>query len=232
MNKTRQKTQFSADDSENSFNPIVTYKLQEDNVILPQSQSHFEHVSTIPNSRINHVASASYLTNQQYNNLTFNASDYHLSSILTNSYPQQASNVNANNVISLHYSCQYDPKLMQQPLQQISQTKYSPHRNEFFYQPYNDVFNYHIKCEKISLQLLNCSMQLKANEYIFYYQQQSNNQIYRILCEIVSPNYLNKNFYGIEIEPNMEQKQLVFTFDQQENLKLHLSTYLSNYIFD
>lgn len=236
MNKTRQKTQFS-DDSENPFISIP-YKLQEDNIILPQSQSHSEHISAISDRKGNYVDSTSHLTNQQYNDLNLKSpGNDHLFSILT--YPQQASSANANNMASLHYPCQYDPITLMQPQQQIPQTIYSQdkaqravHRNKFFYRPYNDFFNYHIKCEKVSLQLLNNSMQPKANEYIFYYQQQYNNQIYQILCEIVSPSYLNKKFYGIEIEPNMEQKQFVFTSDQQENLKFYLSQYLGNYLFN
>ncbi|RGB37073.1 hypothetical protein C1646_695811 [Rhizophagus diaphanus] len=183
--------------------------------------------------------STSHLTNQQYNDLNFKAPGYHLFSILTNSYPQQASSANANDMASLHYPCQYDPITSMQPQQQIPQTICSQdkaqrvvHYNKLFYRPYNDFLNYHIKCEKVSLQLLNNSMQPKANEYIFYYQQQNNDQIYQISCEIVSPNYLNKKIYGIEIEPIMEQKQLVFTSDQQKNLKFYLSQYLGNYLFN
>ncbi|CAB4390906.1 unnamed protein product [Rhizophagus irregularis] len=234
MNKTRQKS----DDSESSFISIP-YKLQEENIILSQSQSHSEHISAISNRKANYVDSMSHLTNQQYNDLNFKAPGHHLFSILTNSYPQQASSANANDMASLHYPCQYDPITLMQPQQQIPQTIYSQdkaqravHCNKFFYRPYNDFLNYHIKCEKVSLQLLNNSMQSKANEYIFYYQQQNNNQIYQISCEIASSNYLNKKFYGIEIEPNMEQKQLVFTSDQQENLKFYLSQYLGNYLFN
>ncbi|CAI2192529.1 7148_t:CDS:2, partial [Funneliformis geosporum] len=76
---------------------------------------------------------------------------------------------------------------------------------------------YHVSCEKISneliIKLLNLlkenRMQLKQNEYVFFYQQQCNDQIYQVSCEMVSPslinNYLNKNIHGIEIE-NMGQE--------------------------
>jgi len=73
-------------------------------------------------------------------------------------------------------------------------------------------------------------------EHIFFYQQQCNNQIYQISCEIISPsfinNYLNKNIHGIEIEQDMEQELLTFTVDQGKNLELHLSQYLGNFLLN
>ena len=119
-----------------------------------------------------------------------------------------------------------------QPMFLTSQTNSStlPNHllNNFFYQPPDDLFNYHIKCEKISLQLLNNnSMQLKENEHIFYYQRQSNNQLYQITCKIVSPNYLNEMIYGVEI---VGQKKFAFISNQKENLQIYLTQYLSHHL--
>ncbi|RIA94579.1 hypothetical protein C1645_759855, partial [Glomus cerebriforme] len=106
----------------------------------------------------------------------------------------------------------------------------------FFYQPPNDPCNYHIKCNEISIHSLNefnsnlANINFYQNKYIFFYQRQSNNRIYQVICEIVSPsliiNLLNKSIYGIEIEQNTGQEQLTFTFEQKENLKSYLIQYL------
>ena len=75
------------------------------------------------------------------------------------------------------------------------------------------------------------NININQNEYIFFYQQQSNNQIYQVVCEIVSPsliiNHLNKTIYNIEIDQNIGREMLIFTFDQKENLKSYLTQYLS-----
>ena len=77
-------------------------------------------------------------------------------------------------------------------------------------------------------------MQLKENEYlnIFFYKQQCNNQFYQVSCKIVSPSFLNKNFYGIETEQNMRQEKLAFNPYQKENLKQDLILYLSHHLLD
>ena len=108
----------------------------------------------------------------------------------------------------------------------------------FFYRPPNDLYNYHIKCKEISIQLLNefssnvSNINLDQNEYIFYYQQPSNNRIYQIVCEIVSPaliiNLLNKTIYGYEIGQNIGHEQTTFKFNQKENLKFYLNQHLSH----
>ena len=74
---------------------------------------------------------------------------------------------------------------------------------------HNDPCNYHINCKEISLdtviQLLddsNGNTTDGKNEYIFHYQQQFNNRIYRVSCEIASSLILNRCIYGIEIEQN------------------------------
>ena len=71
--------------------------------------------------------------------------------------------------------------------------------------------------------------QLKENEHTFYYQQQSNNQLYQISCKIVSPNYLNEMFYGVEI---VGQKKYAFTSDQKANLQFYLTQYLSHHLLN
>jgi len=132
-----------------------------------------------------------------------------------------------------------------QPPQQALFSQIPPvHSNIFIYRPPNNYCQYYVKCENFSNDLVIQSLnkikeniiQLKKNEYIFFYQQKYNYQIYQISCEIVPPsfinNYLNKTIHGIEIEQNMEQEQLAFTSDQEKNLEIHLSQYLSNYLLN
>ncbi|CAB4440397.1 unnamed protein product [Rhizophagus irregularis] len=115
--------------------------------------------------------------------------------------------------------------------------------NIFYYKPPNDLYHYHISCKEVPyntiISLLNnneFSIQTNEYEYIFYYQQQYDNRFYKIICEIISPSsitdYLNKNIHGHEIGQNMEQERLVFTFDQKENIKFHLTQYLSQYLLN
>ncbi|GBB84684.1 hypothetical protein RclHR1_11260005 [Rhizophagus clarus] len=114
------------------------------------------------------------------------------------------------------------------------------HPNEFTYRLPNDLNIYHIKCREISVQLLNdneSNINFNQNVYIFYYrQQQSNNRIYQIVCEIISPsfiiNFLNKSIYGIEIEQNIGCEELTFKFDQKENLKSYLTQYLNRFLLN
>ena len=73
---------------------------------------------------------------------------------------------------------------------------------------------------------LNNPLRLKENECIFYYEQQSDNQIYQIICEIIFPPLINKNYHNIIIK---QDTQLAFTFYQKENLR---SQYLSNYLLN
>jgi hypothetical protein len=180
-------------------------------------------------------------SNQQYNNYQ----DYSTQQMLQLSQTNSFSSV--NHVISSHQnshasnqygiSMKLSKKMIQIPVQVNShqnQENNDPqiHLNNFFYQPPNDILNYHIKCEKLSLQLLNNPTQLKENEFAFYYQQQYNNQIYRISCKIASPNYLNKILYDVELDQNMGQERFAFTSDQKENLKLHLSRYLNRHLLN
>jgi hypothetical protein len=111
----------------------------------------------------------------------------------------------------------------------------------FFYRPPNDFCNYNVKCREIPfdlvIQLLNefntnaSNINFNKNEYVFFYPQQSNNRIYQVVCEMVSaPLIMNKIVYGIELEQNTGQEQLIFTINQKENLKYHLTQYLSRYL--
>ncbi|PKK77476.1 hypothetical protein RhiirC2_731861, partial [Rhizophagus irregularis] len=112
------------------------------------------------------------------------------------------------------------------------------HPIKFIYRPPNDIYIYHIKCEEISIQLLNeissnvSNINFNQNEYFFFYQQQNDNRTYQVVCEIVSPsfiiNFLNKTIYGIEIEQNIGE-ELIFKFDQKENLKFYLTQYLNRF---
>ncbi|PKC06835.1 hypothetical protein RhiirA5_419031 [Rhizophagus irregularis] len=115
------------------------------------------------------------------------------------------------------------------------------HPIKFIYRPSNDFYIYHIKCREISIQLLNdfssnvSNINFNQNEYIFYYQKQSDNRIYQVVCEIISPsfivNLLNKTIYGIEIEQNIGE-ELTFKFDQKENLKFYLTQYLNRFLLN
>ncbi|CAB4393624.1 unnamed protein product [Rhizophagus irregularis] len=117
------------------------------------------------------------------------------------------------------------------------------HPTIFFFRPPNDYYHYHVICKEISndivAYLLNKSLKERSvqpneNECIFYYQQQCNNRLYQVSCEIVSPllvnNCLSKNFLGVEFQQNMEQEHIVLTFDQKEYLECHLKKYLSQYL--
>ncbi|RIA92903.1 hypothetical protein C1645_736005 [Glomus cerebriforme] len=113
------------------------------------------------------------------------------------------------------------------------------HPDKFFYQPPGDPFNYHIKCEKVSKDSLNKSinMQLKENEYVFFYLQLSDCQSYQITCELVTPssinNYLNFKIYGIEMNQVTGHEEIsLFTIYQKENLKWSLTQYLTNFLLN
>jgi hypothetical protein len=120
------------------------------------------------------------------------------------------------------------------------------HPISLFYKPPNDLCNFHIKVTQL-LDEFNGNINLKqmikknppnyyqGNEYIFFHQQ--NNRTYQIFCKIVSINiinFLNRNIYGIEIDidQNIGQEHLTFTFDRKENLKRCLSLYLSHYLLN
>ncbi|GBB86203.1 hypothetical protein RclHR1_12640003 [Rhizophagus clarus] len=117
------------------------------------------------------------------------------------------------------------------------------HPTVFFFRPPNDYYHYYVICKETSndivAYLLNkslkgCNIQSNENECIFYYQQQYNNRLYQVSCEIVSPllvnNCLTKKFLGVEFQQNIEVENLVFSFNQKEYLECHLKKYLSQYL--
>ncbi|RIA89986.1 hypothetical protein C1645_771042 [Glomus cerebriforme] len=115
------------------------------------------------------------------------------------------------------------------------------HPIKFYYLPPDDSYYYFISCKNISYAvtyLLNnggSNIQFSEYEHTFYFQQQYNNQIYQISCEIVPPYsityYLNKSIYGNEIvQNNIVQEKLEFTFQQKKNIEFHLTQYLNQYI--
>jgi hypothetical protein len=120
------------------------------------------------------------------------------------------------------------------------------HPTIFFYRPPNEFCHYYINCKEISYgtvtYLLNKSskghdIQPSKDECIIYYQQQYDNRVYQLSCQIASPilinNCLNKNILGIELQQQtVEQENLAFTLDQRENLETHLLQYLSNYLLN
>ena len=80
------------------------------------------------------------------------------------------------------------------------------------------------------------NVNLNQNEHVFFYQQQINNRVYQVSCEIVNPylitNVLNKSIYGIETECNVGQEPFSLIFSQGENLKFYLTQYLSFYLLN
>ncbi|CAG8508577.1 8331_t:CDS:1 [Funneliformis caledonium] len=173
----------------------------------------------------------------QDNNILTVPSQPNLELVIENSNNSHVIQSSVNNSTPIQTDPFGNPQIPIQPVQ----------FNTFFFRPPNDYYQYHVNCEKISidliLQLLNKRkeniMQLKENKYIFFYQQRSNNQFYQfyqISCEIVSPSFindwLNKNIYGIEFEQNMVQEQFVFTLDQEKHLEIHLSQYLNNHFLN
>jgi hypothetical protein len=120
------------------------------------------------------------------------------------------------------------------------------HPTAFFFRPPNDSCHYYIDCKEIPYNtvgyLLNESLkrgdiQSNKKECIFYHQQQCNDRLYQVSCEIASPflinGCLNKYLLGIELQQqNIGQDNLEFTFDQRENLKTHLLQYLNNYLLN
>jgi hypothetical protein len=182
------------------------------------SIAHLEILSDSNNFHSSHFNSASpniSHDNAQYDNYS-QQTDVTIPSQL---YPEQT-----YDLLNQQYSIQ------QQLLQSIP-----VHPNRFFYQPPNDPFNYHIKCEKVSHQSLNkpINAKLKENEYTFFYLQLSDYQCYHITCEMFTPssinNYLNKNIYGIEVD-QIQEELAIFTPYHKENLKSYLTQYLSYYM--
>ena len=110
----------------------------------------------------------------------------------------------------------------------------------FFYRPPNEFCHYYVQCKEIPYDTIPCllgrSIQFNDNEFIFFYRQQHNNQFYQVSCEIVPHllinNCLNKNYLGIELQQDMGQEHLAFTFDRKIILEYHLKQYLSQYLLN
>ncbi|PKY47111.1 hypothetical protein RhiirA4_462202 [Rhizophagus irregularis] len=118
------------------------------------------------------------------------------------------------NIASTHqnvnFSNQYDPMSIQQTFQTSIQTNsltHSPNQNP----------PVHLKNDYLN---------------VFFYKQRCNNQIYQVSCKIVSPSFLNKNFYGTETEQNISQEKLAFSLHQKEILEQDLTLYLSYHLLD
>ncbi|CAB4443182.1 unnamed protein product [Rhizophagus irregularis] len=151
---------------------------------------------------------------------------------------------NQHPFISASYNLQDTPVSSHEKQESSTTPSENPvHPTVFFFRPPNDYYHYHVICKEISndiiAYLLNKSLKERSvqpneNECIFYYQQQCNNRLYQVSCEIVSPllvnNCLSKNFLGVEFQQNMEQEHIVLTFDQKEYLECHLKKYLSQYL--
>ncbi|CAB4441522.1 unnamed protein product [Rhizophagus irregularis] len=191
--------------------------------------------------------------NSNYSNKQFFGSDNNLSFQMN---PEQAAASSRMNIpymdvqnTSIHLSNQYydNPRQISSSVNSsIVQDNFvinqPVHPIKFIYRPPNDIYHiYHIKCKEISIQLLNeisnnvSNINFNQNEYFFFYQQQSDNRIYQVVCEIVSPssiiNFLNKTIYEIEIEQNIGE-ELIFKFDQKENLKFYLTQYLNRFLLN
>ncbi|PKY19082.1 hypothetical protein RhiirB3_432051 [Rhizophagus irregularis] len=180
--------------------------------------------------------------NSNYSNNQFFGSDNNLSFQMN---PAAGSRMNIPYMdvqnTSIHLSNQYYDNPGQISVNSSIVQGNCVHPIKFIYQPPNDIYIYHIKCKEISIQLLNeisnnvSNINFNQNEYFFFYQQQNDNRTYQVVCEIVSPsfiiNFLNKTIYGIEIEQNIGE-ELIFKFDQKENLKFYLTQYLNRFSFN
>ncbi|RIA97133.1 hypothetical protein C1645_814522 [Glomus cerebriforme] len=126
-----------------------------------------------------------------------------------------------------------------QPITQIQD--YSTHNMTFFYNPPNVFQIYHITCNEMPVsfelvsQLLNniddgntTQYYIQSKNYVFYHEQLSTRKIYRVTCELASPQFLNKKFYNIEYNQNDQQQE--FSSRHQSNLKFHLKQFLIDYL--
>ncbi|PKC55584.1 hypothetical protein RhiirA1_475355 [Rhizophagus irregularis] len=88
-------------------------------------------------------------------------------------YSQQTDSITIPSQLYSEHMNQNDLSNQQYSINQQLLKSIPIHPTKFFYQPPNDPLNYHIKCEKVSNQSLNKSInkQLKENEYTFFYLQ-------------------------------------------------------------
>ena len=76
----------------------------------------------------------------------------------------------------------------------------------FFYKAHNGFQIYHITCKEISFEVVLSNLTQNYvqpnNLHLFYFQQPDDKKIYKVICEVVSYNFiictLNKIKYGIE----------------------------------
>ncbi|RIA82615.1 hypothetical protein C1645_809556 [Glomus cerebriforme] len=118
---------------------------------------------------------------------------------------------------------------------------YSSHSQEtftFFYNPPDDFQTYHITCNEVQVsfelvfQLINDIDDNQTRNYfqpnyVFYHGQLNTKKIYRVTCELASPQFLNKKFYNIGIGYNKDD-QRQHSPGYQNNLKFHLKQFLIN----
>ncbi|GBC42969.2 hypothetical protein GLOIN_2v1768606 [Rhizophagus irregularis DAOM 181602=DAOM 197198] len=124
--------------------------------------------------------------NSNYSNNQFFGSDNNLSFQMN---PEQAAagslpymDVQNTSINPRQISCSVNSSIVQDNLV-INQLV---HPIKFIYRPPNDIYIYHIKCEEISIQLLNeissnvSNINFNQNEYFFFYQQQNDNRTYKV----------------------------------------------------
>src|SRR5206468_1795351 len=69
----------------------------------------------------------------------------------------------------------------------------------------------------------------RSDSYVFYHEQLNTKKVYRVTCELASPQFLNKRFYNIECN-NSDEQQQVFSMRHWEDLKCHLKQFLIRYL--
>ena len=187
---------------------------------------------------------------QNNSQVQYSDSENHQPTSISTSYnPQDAETSTVPNGDAYHVTAaqshvvpfQLLAPVINSPVQTNSSTnlQITVHPTVFYFRPPRDFYHYHVNCKEIPYneiilvlnKSLNCKFHFNGNENIFFYQQQINNRIYQVSCEIVSSLTLNKSIYGIEIEQNFVQ-HLAFTSDQKGNLKFHLTQYLRHYLLD
>ncbi|RIA79961.1 hypothetical protein C1645_843819 [Glomus cerebriforme] len=140
-----------------------------------------------------------------------------------------------------HNQSLHDRGILQDNQPNNSLPNYSSHSQEtftFFYNPPGDFQTYHITCNEVQVsfelvfQLINDiddnqTRNYFQTNYVFYHGQFNAKKIYRVTCELASPQFLNKKFYNIGYNKD-DQQQQEFSPGYQNNLKFHLRQFLIN----
>ncbi|CAI2166620.1 18180_t:CDS:1 [Funneliformis geosporum] len=124
-----------------------------------------------------------------------------------------------------------------------------PQEIVFYYMPNNDFQIYFIHCKEITFnelisQLLNNNLYStynchnSNNIFVFYFQHPTDQKIYRVTSEMTPHSYivqyLNFNFYGIEIKQSEQQQHhhqnLEFSNKHKQNLEFHLRQFLIGHL--